>query len=185
VLTVLREPEVRSASISTVCIVFHNSVSCTVADNTDALIIILKAPMYMCYQLAFMADELASIFANAPVTQAPSAEHSHEMRVEDESLYNGKRKPIEGDCPICVFEMEAGEEIVWCKAACGQNFHKECFDQWRLSKRGGTVTCVYCRTPWQEDAVSTVASLKNSAPKIGSYQNIAHMPMYSQAGLGQ
>ncbi|PQE30383.1 RING finger domain (Znf1) protein [Rutstroemia sp. NJR-2017a WRK4] len=135
--------------------------------------------------LAFMSDEIASIFANAPVTQAPSAEHSHEMRVEDESLYNGKRKPIEGDCPICVFEMEAGEEIVWCKAACGQNFHKECFDQWRLSKRGGTVTCVYCRTPWQEDAIFTIAALKNSAPKIGSYQNIAHMPMYSQAGVGQ
>jgi hypothetical protein len=156
-----------------------------IADCTDALIIILKAPMHLCYQLAFMSHELTSIFANAPVTQAPSAEHNHEMQVEDESKYNGKRKPIEGDCPICVFEMEAGEEIVWCKAACGQNFHKECFDQWKLSKRGGDVTCVYCRTPWQEDGVSGMAALKSSAPKKGSYRNIGHMAMYSQAGAGQ
>ncbi|KAM3079508.1 hypothetical protein ACMFMG_005929 [Clarireedia jacksonii] len=155
-----------------------------------ALIIILKAPMYLCYQLAFMSEELNFIFANAPVTQAPVAEHNQDMQVEDEGKYNGKRKPIEGDCPICVFEMEAGEEIVWCKAACGQNFHKMCFEQWRMSKGRGSVTCVYCRTPWQEDDVSHtatggLASLKSSAPKIGSYRNIGHMPMYSQAEAEQ
>ncbi|RAL67306.1 hypothetical protein DID88_008069 [Monilinia fructigena] len=66
----------------------------------------------------------------------------------------------------------------WCKAACGQNFHRECFEQWKASKRGGVVTCVYCRTPWQDDdapprpAPGGLASLKDTAPKVGSYQNI-------------
>lgn len=82
--------------------------------------------------------------------------------------------------------MEPGEDLVWCKAACGQNFHRECFEQWKRSKNGRRVTCVYCRTEWQEDvprmgAPGGLAALKNIAPKIGHYKNVAHlMPQYSQ-----
>lgn len=154
----------------------------------DALIVILKAPVHLQYQLAFLSDEIASIFANAPVTRAPVVDHAHDEA--NNELHNGSRKPIDGDCPICVFEMEPGEELVWCKAACGQNFHKACFEQWRASKRGSgaTVTCVYCRTPWQEDgqpreaqpAPGSLASLKQSAPKVGHYKNIGHLPMYQE-----
>jgi hypothetical protein len=154
------------------------------------LIIILKAPVYLQYQLAFLSAELDSIFANAPVTRAP-IHHKHDA--VDEAMYHGSRKPIDGECPICVFDMDAAEEIVWCKAACGQNFHKACFDQWRASKRGGSVTCVYCRTPWQEDGPppearpvpGSLASLKQSAPKIGSYRNIGHLPMYQDGYQGK
>ena len=123
-------------------------------------------------------SRLESIFANAPVTRAPD-EHGHED--DSESLHDGTRKPIEGECPICVFPMEAGEEqLVWCKAACGQNFHKECFDQWKRSKHGGLVTCVYCRTEWQEDGPKKgpLALLSSSALTIGSYRNIGHHEMY-------
>jgi hypothetical protein len=27
-------------------------------------------------------------------------------------MYAGKRKPVEGECPICVFDMEPGEDLV-------------------------------------------------------------------------
>ncbi|KAG9239551.1 hypothetical protein BJ875DRAFT_436307 [Amylocarpus encephaloides] len=149
-----------------------------------ALIIILKAPPNLCYQQAFLSTEIESIFANAPVTRAPEPEHDHD-HVEDESMYAGKRKAVEAECPICVFDMEEGEELVWCKAACGQNFHKDCFDQWKRSKNGGTVTCVYCRTPWQDDlpagaAPGSLAALKHMAPKIGSYQNVSHLLPHQQ-----
>ncbi|KAH6669238.1 hypothetical protein B0J14DRAFT_115140 [Halenospora varia] len=145
-----------------------------------ALIKILRAPENLCYQLALLSTELESIFANAPVTKAPTPDNKDE---EDDTIYNGKRKPIEGECPICVFDMEPDEEIVWCKAACGQNFHKECFQHWKSSKNGGQVTCVYCRTEWQEDTPKPgdLAGLKNIAPKIGSYRNVAHLiPEYQQ-----
>ena len=70
--------------------------------------------------------------------------------------------------------METGEDIVWCKAACGQNFHKECFEKWRASRGGVKVTCVYCRAEWLEDGQSlpkkpapgSLASLKETAPTI-------------------
>lgn len=147
--------------------------------------------MHLCYQQAFLSHELEYIWSHAPVTRAPDG-HSHDasssaQAAEDESMYNGKRKPIDGECPICVFEMEPTEEIVWCKAACGQNFHRECFEQWKASKQGGVVNCVYCRTPWQEDDAppslepvpGSLASLKDTAQKMGSYRNIGHMDMYS------
>jgi len=154
------------------------------------LIKILKAPPNLCYQYAFLSNELEYIFANAPVTQAPALKaHDHSV---DETLYNGKRKPLDVDCPICVCEMDMNEGIVWCKAACGQNFHADCIEQWKRSKHGGRVTCPFCRTEWQdEDAPAaappgSLAALKASAPKLGSYQNVAHlMPQYQDAGKVQ
>ncbi|KAJ5149410.1 hypothetical protein N7448_000988 [Penicillium atrosanguineum] len=62
---------------------------------------------------------------------------------------DGKRKPLEGDCPICFMEFEPNEQTVWCKAACGNNIHKKCFEQWAAASRENGVRCVYCRTPWE------------------------------------
>jgi hypothetical protein len=124
------------------------------------------------------SSRVESIFANAPVTRAPELDHDHD---DTESVNDGTRKPIEGDCPICVFPMEAGEEeLVWCKASCGQNFHKECFDQWKTSKNGGRVTCVYCRAEWQEASPKkgSLAHLVSTAPQVGQYRNIGHHAMY-------
>ena len=56
---------------------------------------------------------------------------------------NGNRKPVEGDCPICFMEFEPNESIVWCKAACGNNIHKHCFEQWAVTTRSSGVRCVY------------------------------------------
>jgi hypothetical protein len=40
-------------------------------------------------------------------------------------------------------EFEPKEEIVWCKAACGNNIHKKCFDQWAATSAESGVRCVY------------------------------------------
>lgn len=61
-----------------------------------------------------------------------------------EDLTAGKRKPIDGECPICFMDFEPDkEEIVWCRAACGNNIHKECFDKWASVRRAIGVRCVY------------------------------------------
>ena len=191
ILTQCRESAARSANTFAVCFpspkFFPYNADTDI--SSDALIIILKAPAYLCYQKAFLSEELASIFANAPVTRAAEHELNHEHSFGDNEDQNhaGNRKPIDGECPICVFDMDPNENIVWCKASCGQNFHKDCFEQWKRSKNGGRVTCVYCRAEWQEDGVvqkkhapGSLASLKESAPKIGSYRNIGHHAMYQQ-----
>ncbi|KAI9712634.1 MAG: hypothetical protein M1812_006814 [Candelaria pacifica] len=126
---------------------------CTCPDNTRkgnqckhiiyVLVNVLKAPDHLRYQLAFLSSELREIFDQAP---APVAE------AKTDEDHPGKRKAIEGPCPVCFLDLEADtDEIVWCKAACGNNIHKHCFEQWAASQRGKEVKCVYCRTPWQGD----------------------------------
>ena len=83
---------------------------------------VLRARFDLVYQLALLSEELKEIFENAP---SPVG--------EDVCNGRGKRKPVEGDCPICFSKMEEGpntEPVVWCRAACGQNIHKGCFETW-------------------------------------------------------
>ncbi|KAI5467554.1 hypothetical protein BGZ63DRAFT_419252 [Mariannaea sp. PMI_226] len=108
---------------------------------------LLKAPYQSVYQLALLSSELRDIFAAAPPISAPSVEKSK------------KRKPIEGDCPICYCALrgKSNEAVVWCRAACGQNMHQQCFQMWARTKQGD-VTCPMCRSVWEtgKDAASMV-----------------------------
>src|SRR5437016_2960298 len=105
--------------------------SCTCPDDRKgneckhkvyAMHTVLKAREDLVYQRAYLSSELREIFRCAPPipTNAPSSNGT-----------DGKRKPIEGECPICYQDYDAqNNELVWCKAACGQNMHKSCFAQW-------------------------------------------------------
>ncbi|OHE99323.1 SWIM zinc finger protein [Colletotrichum orchidophilum] len=108
---------------------------------------VLRAKFEHTYQLALVPSELKEIFDKAPPIDTPA-----------DDTQDKNRKPIDGDCPICFCELESDnkETIVWCRAACGQNIHKECFETWAATKRRGSyggsdVTCPYCRSVWQGD----------------------------------
>ncbi|GME63194.1 ring finger domain protein [Neofusicoccum parvum] len=132
------------------------------------LIRVLKAPEHLQYQLAFISSELQEIFSKAP--PIPSEESGEK---------DGKRKPIEGDCPICCEDFESGsEEIVYCKAACGNNVHKACFEQWAATKGNRNVTCPYCRSPWAGDEEMVKKIAKAGTKNADGYVNVA-----SQLGL--
>jgi len=83
------------------------------------------------------------------------------------------RKECKGeDCPVCMEELdETKEELVWCKAQCGQNLHKECFNIWSSQSRSGVVSCVYCRADWVGDGVNLKKKKKNTSG--GAYMNFA------------
>ncbi|KAJ4386125.1 hypothetical protein N0V93_009017 [Gnomoniopsis smithogilvyi] len=134
---------------------------------------VLRAKDEYVYQLALLSSELRELFANAP---NPAGE-------KDGGEKDKNRKAVDGDCPICFEEMQSGtgqEALVWCKAACGQNIHKQCFDMWATTKRQGSglgsgkVTCPYCRSDWEsdEDEVN-VASIQRGAPTKEGYVNVA------------
>ncbi|PNS20016.1 hypothetical protein CAC42_1463 [Sphaceloma murrayae] len=129
-----------------------------------ALVQVLKAPFHISYQLAFLTSELVEIFAHAgplPVDTVGKGDR------------DGKRRPVEGDCPICCCELDEGaEEVVWCRAACGNNLHKSCFEQWAASRRGVEVTCPYCRTGWSEGGDLKELSRKGRVGREG-YVNLA------------
>jgi hypothetical protein len=142
---------------------------------------VLHAKWEYVYQLALLSEELREIFRDAP----PPASDGDGGGGGD-----GRRKPVEGDCPICFCEMEAsgGEPVVWCRAACGQNIHKACFETWAATKRrqgagggaNGEVTCPYCRSVWEgdEDMIRTIE--KKGKRNAEGYVNVA-----SQLGISR
>ncbi|KAF4820389.1 hypothetical protein CGCTS75_v011357 [Colletotrichum tropicale] len=128
---------------------------------------VLRAKFEHTYQLALLTTELKEIFANAPPIDKPS-----------DATQDKNRKPVEGDCPICFCELEAegGEAVVYCRAACGQNIHKECFDTWAATKRrsGSNVTCPYCRSVWENDTGEMVKTVKKKGQATyEGYVNVA------------
>lgn len=132
---------------------------------------VLRAPSELEYQLAFTSSELRDIFANAPPLPSEAA---------SSDAQDGNRKPVEGECPICCNDFERGssETIVYCKAACGNNIHKDCFAQWAATKRGQTITCPFCRSPWQDDEANLPEIAKGASRNAEGYVNVA-----SQLGL--
>jgi len=120
---------------------------------------VLKTREDLAYQLALHTTELTEIFANAPSTPQSASDVP-----SGSTDTGGSRKPIEGDCPVCVMEFEKGDDVVWCKAACGNNIHRQCFEQWAKSK-AGQVKCVFCRTPWigDEDSIKRISKGGNGA----------------------
>ena len=149
--------------------------SCTCPDHQKgneckhkvyAMHTVLKAPENLVYQLAYLTSELQEIFNGAP----PIPTNTSSSNDTD-----GKRKPIEGDCPICYqnYEPEC-HELVWCKAACGQNMHKSCFDQWVAAQQGGTVRCVFCRTPWEVDHGDVASLTQIGVVNSEGYVNVAN-----------
>lgn len=142
---------------------------------------ILKAPDHLVWQRAFLSAELKEMFDNAPITQAISFESAQEQ--------TGTQKSFDGeDCPICICEFQEGEPIVYCKAACGQNIHKACFETWKSTRLNsiGHVTCPYCRSNWVDDDTSGTGfdGLKAAAPRKGWHKNIGHLKMYQEAVKG-
>lgn len=56
------------------------------------------------------------------------------------------------------------EEIVWCRAACGNNIHEACFNQWAATKGAQGVCCVYwCVFPGIYLKLSTLLTLSQVA----------------------
>ncbi|CAD0106627.1 unnamed protein product, partial [Aureobasidium uvarum] len=131
------------------------------------LLKVLKVSEPLNYQAAFLTTELEEIFEHAGPLPTETI-HSGDK--------DGKRKPIEGDCPICCEELSQDKEtIVWCQAACGNNLHKTCFDQWAATKGHGKVTCPYCRTQWQNavDGSALKGLVKTGAKNRDGYVNVA------------
>ncbi|CAB4376157.1 unnamed protein product [Rhizophagus irregularis] len=113
------------------------------------------------YQKALLSKELRSIFTNArpsPTVMALRKIRDRYKKFTSSNVNeneNEKRRPIEGNCPICYDSLEEKDrdKIVWCRQGCGNNLHKDCFEQWKRSRYGGRVTCVYCRVNWVEPEV--------------------------------
>jgi len=137
------------------------------------------------WQRALLTSELDQIFAAAPdlnMLRGVQADAKTRKAVkkatgtddgEDEDD-SGKQKPLEGnDCPICLEDYTSADKckVVWCKAQCGNNIHKSCFDMYmKAPNQRSQVTCPFCRAPW--DFGNKSSSGGNATSREG-YMNFA------------
>ncbi|KAF3926325.1 hypothetical protein AA313_de0201325 [Arthrobotrys entomopaga] len=103
---------------------------------------VVRARYNLTYQMALLNSEIKEIFENSPIPVDTEGGSTGDKR---------KRKPLDQDeCPICYEPFEESDsKILFCAAQCGSNIHGECFRQWAASRGGAQVTCVMCRTPWE------------------------------------
>lgn len=49
-------------------------------------------------------------------------------------------------CPICLDDIKNGEPYDYCKYACGNPVHNQCFAMWTKNQKNST--CILCRSKW-------------------------------------
>lgn len=124
------------------------------------------------YQKAFLASERRQLLrrmeqrrTGGTAVQAPAAVRAAYRQLtgvdatkygidehENDSNDGGvQRKSLDADadCPICFDSLstDAGNTaLVYCRAACGANFHAECIQRWMV--QGSHKDCPNCRQPW-------------------------------------
>ena len=106
------------------------------------------------WQLSLTEREIAelmrgrvNIHTRPPPRAAPAA--GAEGAAADSSGVE-RRELGEDPCPICYDDMSEGQEITYCKSACGNNVHTKCMKMWADNRiaSGDEVTCPMCRTAW-------------------------------------
>ena len=86
---------------------------------------------------------------------------------------------MEGDCPVCMDEINSNEPTTYCRAQCGNNIHVQCFDEWRKNavRSGEDVLCMFCRAEWvygPEDGVKGKKKGKKGSKGFNEgYMNLA------------
>ena len=119
------------------------------------------------FQKAFLASERKELLIQLEerrtggAVQAPTAARAaYQQRIGDTVTVDNKgeeeedsggvqQKSLEADadCPICFDPLQLGTgTLVYCRAACGTNFHADCIQRWMV--QGSHRNCPNCRQPW-------------------------------------
>lgn len=93
----------------------------------------------------YTKNDLSNMFKNIP-----NSTELFRVSVDLKNKYDrlvhsptGISKDIDDNCPICMDELNNGEDLITCKAHCGRHVHKECFNMY--SKGNKNTKCIYCR----------------------------------------
>jgi hypothetical protein len=102
---------------------------------------------------SFTNTELSNMFDSIPaITQQLCI--SNDLKQKYEQSINGDNddkddtinmKDTDDLCPICLDDLNNGDELDYCKSSCQRAIHKECFSMWIRFK---PKNCIYCMKPW-------------------------------------
>jgi predicted nucleic acid-binding Zn finger protein len=101
-------------------------------------------------KLEYSTDDLEYMFSNIPAITKNLVVDNH-LRDEymklkqSENVEMVEQKDTNDLCPICLDDLENGEEIDYCKYSCGKGIHLGCFAMWTKKHEP---TCVFCKAAW-------------------------------------
>ncbi|KAJ3033859.1 hypothetical protein HDV00_005708, partial [Rhizophlyctis rosea] len=142
------------------------------------------------YQTALLTTELTDLFQTAPQIDTPDVLANAAVRraasgASEVDFEPGgpTRRSIEEDdtCPVCYDTMteaeERGGKLVWCRAQCGKNFHKECLKMWKkqCQKDHKPITCVQCRATWVDEGGHAGPAAGGGVTEEEGYVNLGRL----------
>lgn len=106
-------------------------------------------------QTTYTNDDILNMFTNIPkITQNLTLDtkkkaiydkfkKENKLAGTDKSEVN--KKDTDDLCPICLDDLENGEELEFCKYSCGKPVHKVCYSMWTKKQ---PLNCVFCKASW-------------------------------------
>lgn len=96
-------------------------------------------------KMRYTSNDLKNMFNNIPeITNILCVDND----IKDKYIQSKNNKiTIKNDdlCPICLDDIQNGEEFEYCQAQCGKCVHKLCFTMWC---KKNPANCLVCKTPW-------------------------------------
>jgi hypothetical protein len=105
----------------------------------------------------FDKNDLADMFSNIPTITNNLIIDNSKKKLYDAiklgKLARGEsqaitQKDTDDLCPICLDDLENGDELDFCKYSCGKSIHVKCFSMW--CKVRPEQNCVFCKHSWLE-----------------------------------
>lgn len=141
-------------------VIISNTTSCTCPDSSKnhkrckhIYFVLLKIMNTEDDKKEYSDEDLQQMFLNATI-KIDSIYASKEIvnaysKIKDNSESKTVNKKDTDDlCPICLDDLDNGEELDFCKYSCGKNIHKGCFNMWIKAKKPA---CVFCQHNWFEE----------------------------------
>ncbi|RHZ59088.1 hypothetical protein Glove_365g166 [Diversispora epigaea] len=85
---------------------------------------------YFIYQKALIMKELRFIFNKSPKIVLPNEKEIEKLK----EIASIKRRPIDGNCSVCMEPLNNNKKLIWCQSGCGNNIHQDCFAEWTNQK---------------------------------------------------
>lgn len=106
-------------------------------------------------QQNYSNDELQAMFNNIPqITNNliidDNAKNTYEKfkqlnKFSSKEIKYVSQKDISDLCPVCLDDLDNGDELDYCKFSCGKPIHTICYTMWTKKH---PVNCIFCKKSW-------------------------------------
>jgi len=149
----IREYVVIGASHNVYNVVIKNTPTCTCPDYITRkkrckhiyFVMLRIMKVNDCDKKKYCDNELQEMFKNIPTITKLLCVNNKVKDQYLQSKINDVTVKTDDICPICLDDIQNGDEYEYCKSQCGKCVHTSCFKMWCVKNQP---ICLMCRSPW-------------------------------------